>query len=58
MIILILCHQKQNGVITSVDDIGTIQVTWENGSTEGLVFDVDEFKTIEGDSNYEFEHNV
>ena len=36
------------GVVINVDDIGTIHVAWENGSTLGLVVGVDEFKIIEG----------
>lgn len=35
------------GVVTNVDDTGTIHVAWENGSTLGLVVGVDEFKIIE-----------
>lgn len=35
------------GVITAVDDIGTIHVNWNNGSTLGLVIGTDEFEVIE-----------
>lgn len=34
------------GIILSVDDIGTINVQWENGSCLGLVVGIDEFKII------------
>lgn len=34
------------GVVTNVDDIGTIHVTWDNGSTLGLVVGIDKFKII------------
>lgn len=32
------------GIIERIDDIGTIHVNWENGSTLGLVVGVDEFE--------------
>lgn len=35
------------GVVTNVDDTGTILVAWENGATLGLVVGIDEFKIIE-----------
>ena len=35
------------GVVTNVDDTGTIHVAWENGATLGLVIGIDEFKIIE-----------
>ena len=31
------------GTVTSVDDLGTIHVNWENGSTLGLIPDQDQF---------------
>jgi len=34
------------GTIRGVDDIGTIQVNWDSGSTLGLVPDVDEFEIL------------
>ena len=34
------------GEVINVDDIGTIHVTWNNGSTLGLVVGIDEFKII------------
>ena len=34
------------GFIDFVDDIGTIHMKWENGSTLGLVVGTDEFKII------------
>ena len=35
------------GIVDFVDDIGTIQVTWDNGSTLGLIVGEDQFKVIE-----------
>lgn len=35
-----------NGVVDCVDDIGTIHVIWENGSTLGLVYGEDKFEII------------
>lgn len=35
------------GVVDFVDDIGTIHMKWENGSTLGLVVGEDEFEIIE-----------
>ena len=37
----------EEGIITSVDDLGTLHIKWENGSTLGLVVGVDEFEVIE-----------
>ena len=34
------------GEVINVDDIGTIHVSWNNGSTLGLVVGIDEFKII------------
>ena len=34
------------GVVTGVDDAGTIHVTWENGSSLGVVYGVDKIKRI------------
>jgi hypothetical protein len=34
------------GTITSVDDIGTIHVMWDNGSTLGLVPKEDKYELI------------
>ena len=34
------------GTIKNVDDMGTIHVNWDNGSTLGLIADVDEFELI------------
>lgn len=36
------------GIVTSVDDLGTIHISWQTGSTLGLVYGVDKFKVIEG----------
>ena len=35
------------GVVTGVDDAGTIFVKWSNGSTLGVVFNVDSCVKIE-----------
>jgi AbrB family looped-hinge helix DNA binding protein len=35
-----------HGVVSFVDDIGTIHVNWENGSSLALLEDVDRFKII------------
>ena len=35
------------GVVTEVDDLGTIHVVWSNGSTLGVVFGEDECTKIE-----------
>jgi hypothetical protein len=34
------------GTVTHVDDIGTVHVKWDNGSTLGLVLDEDKFEII------------
>lgn len=34
------------GIVDFVDDIGTIHVKWENGSTLGLTVGIDEFKVL------------
>lgn len=34
------------GVVDFVDDAGTIQMIWDNGSTLGLIVGVDSFKVI------------
>ena len=35
------------GVVSYVDDIGTIHVRWDNGSGLGLAWDEDQFEKIE-----------
>lgn len=35
-----------HGTVNYVDDTGTIQMTWENGSALGLIVGVDSFKVI------------
>ncbi len=37
---------KTRGVVEFVDDLGTIHIKWQNGSTLGLVLGTDEFKII------------
>ena len=39
------------GTISYVDDIGTIHIDWENGSTLGLNFEIDEFTILNERSN-------
>lgn len=34
------------GTVTSVDDVGTIHVKWDNGSTLGLVQGVDRYQFV------------
>ena len=34
------------GTVRSVDDIGTIHVSWENGSSLGLIHEVDRFELV------------
>ena len=40
------------GVVTGVDDVGTIHIIWSNGSTLGVVFGEDECVEIE-EGDYE-----
>ena len=41
-----LC-QGDRGTVTMVDDIGTVHVNWDHGSTLGIVFGEDECRRIE-----------
>ena len=41
-------RQGDLGTVTLVDDIGTIHVNWDRGSTLGVVFGEDECRRIEG----------
>ena len=34
------------GIIRNIDDMGTIHVSWDNGSSLGLVYGVDRFETV------------
>jgi len=34
------------GIVTYVDDIGTIHVDWDNGSSLGLIPGVDKFRIV------------
>lgn len=36
------------GIVTHIDDIGTIHINWETGSSLGLIPDVDEFTIKRG----------
>lgn len=45
------------GTISYVDDIGTIHIDWENGSTLGLNFEIDEFTILNERSNSSGEDN-
>ena len=40
-------RQGDRGTVTMVDDIGTIHVNWDRGSSLGVVFDEDECRRIE-----------
>lgn len=35
-----------HGIVDFVDDMGTIQMTWDNGSSLGLIIGEDQFKVI------------
>ena len=41
-------RQGDRGTVTFVDDIGTIHVRWDCGSSLGVVFGEDECRRIEG----------
>ena len=41
-------RQGDRGTVTLVDDIGTIHVNWDCGSSLGVVFGEDECRRIEG----------
>ena len=41
-------RQGDRGTVTMVDDIGTVHVNWDRGSTLGIVFGEDECRRIEG----------
>ncbi|MBE6107376.1 MAG: DUF4314 domain-containing protein [Erysipelotrichaceae bacterium] len=34
------------GTVTHVDDMGTIHMHWDNGSSLGLIYGEDNFKTV------------
>lgn len=34
------------GTIRNIDDMGTIHVAWDNGSSLGLVYGIDRFETV------------
>ena len=36
----------ESGIIRHVDDMGTVHVDWESGSSLGLILDEDEFHVI------------
>jgi len=40
-------RQGDRGTVALVDDIGTIHVNWDCGSTLGVVFDEDECRRLE-----------
>ena len=40
-------RQGDRGTVTMVDDIGTIHVNWDRGSTLGVVFLEDECRRLE-----------
>ena len=35
------------GMITGIDDIGQIQVQWDNGSTLSVIDDVDDYEILD-----------
>lgn len=37
------------GTVSGIDDIGTLHVNWDNGSTLGIIIGVDDFRTINDD---------
>jgi len=41
------------GTVAFVDDIGTVAVTWDNGSHLGLAYGADQFKTVTEGPHYE-----
>ncbi len=36
----------ERGFVTGVDDIGTVHIQWDNGSTLGAAYGADEIKTV------------
>ena len=40
-------RQGDRGTVTMVDEIGTVHVNWDRGSTLGVVFGEDECRRIE-----------
>ena len=40
-------RQGDRGTVTMVDDIGTIHVNWDRGSSLGVVFGEDECRRVE-----------
>jgi hypothetical protein len=37
------------GIVTGLDDLGTIQMSWDAGSTLGLIYGVDRFEKVENE---------
>ena len=37
------------GTVTGIDDTGTVFVSWDKGSTLGLVFGIDHYKKVVGE---------
>ncbi len=42
---------SSKGTVTGVDDIGTIHVDWDSGSTLGLAYGEDSCRKVEEDGN-------
>ena len=42
-------HPGSRGTVKFVDDMGTIHVRWDCGSSLGVVYDEDSCRVIEGD---------
>ena len=38
--------QGTRGTVIAVDDMGTVHVSWDNGSSLGLVYGEDRFRTL------------
>ncbi len=43
------CTPGSKGTVKSVDDMGTIHVRWDCGSTLGVVYGEDSCRVVEGD---------
>lgn len=39
------------GTVNFVDDAGTIHVSWDNGSSLGLIYPVDNFEVVKEEAN-------
>ncbi len=39
------------GTVNFIDDAGTIHVSWDNGSSLGLIYPVDNFEVVKEEAN-------